>query len=800
MSKYLLVAAMLVTACGVEPVTSIEELPQDLRAKAPDAMWQALVAREPRSFIVAVSPTATDRGEHRRRKARLLEAAPDAERTIERDWEELPLMQLRATTLEAALAMLDRDDVIAAYEVVRYETTDAESFPLIGQPAAAAAGAIGAGTSVAVLDTGLDYGRTDFGACSAPGVPSTCKVVYAQDFAASDGVRDDNGHGTNVAGIVAGVAPGTRLLGLDVFTGSGAWSTDIISAINWSIANRGTYHIAALNLSLGGGSSTTPCSSDAMGIALASASAAGIAPVVASGNSGTPGAISSPACAPAAISVGAVYDSNLGARSYSTCSDPTTAADKVTCFSNSASFLTVLAPGAVITAAGYTMAGTSQATPHVAGAMAVLRAAFPSSTVDQLVERLTRTGKPVSDARNGLIKPRIDVFAALGAADSDTTPPTGSVAINGGAQLTRSTAVTLALTASDASGVAAMCVTNSAACTAFQTFTAARSWTLAAGDGVKTVTVFLRDRRGNTTLAATSPKASITLDATAPRNGTVTATAGNAQVALAWTGFADAGSGIAGYRVVSATGETAPASCSGTVRYSGNATSTSITGLVNGTKYAFRVCALDAAGNLSTGVTASAMPRPETNPPVGSIRINDGASLTRTRKVTVALTASDDTRVAQMCLADGTTCTLFVTFATTASFTFASDGVRTLRVWFRDPWGNTSAPATAAILVDSTAPTGGVLAATARPARLALSWTAASDTGSGLASYKLVGLRGTLAPAAGCASGTTLFAGVASSFLHSVEARSTWSYRLCAIDRAGNVSNGSVKTATAGAL
>jgi subtilisin family serine protease len=798
MSKLPLVTVLLVTACGVEPVASVEELPVASRAKAPDAMWRALVAQEPRSFIVAMTPTSTDKTERRRAKSRLVETAPDAERMIERDWEELPLMQVRATTLDAALAMMERDDVVAAYDIEQYQLTDAESFPLIRQPAAAAAGYVGAGTSVAVLDTGLDYSRSDFGNCTAPGVPSTCRVAYAQDFAPSDGARDANGHGTNVAGIIAGVAPGAKLIGLDVFNGEGAWNTDIISAINWSIANRQNYNIAALNLSLGGGSSTSPCANDAIGVALAAARNAGIAPVVASGNNGYSNAISSPGCSPAAISVGAVYDSNVGGLSYSNCRDLTTEADKITCFSNSASFLTVLAPGALITAAGYTMAGTSQATPHVAGAIAVLRAAFPSETVDQLVGRLTQTGKPITDARNGVTKSRIDVFAALGSTQGDTAPPTGSVVINGGAALTRTASVSLAIAASDASGVDKMCVTNTEACTVFEAFAVAKTWSLAAGDGKKTVRVFLRDKRGNTTTAATSPSASIMLDITAPTGGSVTAAGGNAQIALSWTGFADAGSGVASYRVVAATGEVAPANCSGSAVYSGSATSTTIASLVNGTKYAFRVCAVDAAGNVSTGATVTAAPRSETNPPVGTVRINDGASMTRSRAVSLALGATDDTRVAQMCITEATTCTAFVAYTATAAFTFAADGVRTVRVWYRDAWGNTSAPAAASILVDSTAPAGGVLAATAGPARLTLSWTAASDTGSGLAGYKLVATPGTLAPATGCSTGTTLFSGLATSFVHTVEARSTWSYRLCAVDRAGNISAGSTKTATAG--
>jgi len=649
-----------------------------------------------------------------------------------------------------------------------------------------------------VLDTGTDYTRAEFGSCTAPGVPASCRVAYAADIATGDNSRDDNGHGTNVAGIVAGVAPGAKLVALDVFNGSGASSTDIITAINWAIANRQTYHIAALNLSLGGGASTAPCSNDAIGVALGAARTAGIAPVVASGNNGYSNAISAPACAPAAISVGAVYDAALGGISYGNCSDPKIAADQITCFSNSASFLTVLAPGALITAGGYTMAGTSQATPHVAGALAILRAAFPTETVEQLVARLTRTGKRITDARNGVTTARIDVSAALGAPAGDTAPPTGSVAINGGAAATRTAAVTLAIAGSDPSGVTQMCVTNTTACTAFEAFAAGKPWTLAAGDGRRTVTVFLRDRLGNTTTAATSPSASITFDAAPPVNGSVTATPGNAQIALSWTGFSDAGTGIAGYRVVAASGETPPASCTGTALYAGTATSVTATGLVNGARYAYRVCALDGAGNLSAGATASAAPRPESNPPVGTLKINGGAAFTRALAVTLTLAATDDTRVAQMCISAATTCTSFIAYATTAGFTLAAgDGPHPLRVWYRDSWGNTSAPATASITLDTTAPTGGALSATAAAARITLSWTPPGDPGSGVAGVKLVGVRGTAAPAAACTTGTVLYAGSAGSFAHAVEARTTWSYRLCALDTAGNTATGTTRTATA---
>lgn len=797
MQKPSVVLAVVLVGCGFDDAsTAVDELPDELRGKAADAMWIDLAARQERTFIVALQPTVTDSATRIDHKARLRAVAPSSELVFDHDWSELPLVQVRATTLDAAVALLERDEVAAAYEIEHYEMTDAQSFPLIGQPTAAAAGKVGAGTTVAVLDTGTDYTRPDFGSCTSPGVPATCKVAFAADFAPADNTPDDHGHGTNVSGIVLGVAPSAKVLALDVFDGASASSTDIISAINWAIANKAPHNIAAMNLSLGGGSSTTTCTTNAMGIALGAARSAGIAPVVASGNSATANALSSPACAPAAISVGAVYDANVGGLSFSNCSNPTTVADQVTCFSNSASFLTLLAPGALITAGGYTMAGTSQAAPHVAGAFAVLRGAFPAESVDQQLARLTSTGKPILDPRNAITKPRIDLAAAVATASADTTPPTGAVKISGGAVATNVAAVTLAIAASDASGMGQMCVTNTSACTTFETFSPTKAWTLAAGNGTKTVTVVLRDKLGNTTTAATSPKASIVLDAMPPTNGTATATSGNKAITLRWAGFSDAGSGIATYRVVFSTGTTAPATCAGATVFAGTATTFTHTGLVNGAAVSYRVCARDAAGNLSTGTSTTATPH-ELAPPIGTLVINSGAANTRVLAVNLALAATDETRVAQMCVTTATTCSAFVTYAPAMTYTLAAgDGMRTLRVWYRDSWGNTSAPVAASIRVDTRAPTGGVLTATAAIAKINLSWTAATDAGSGVAGYRLVGIAGTTAPAT-CTIGATLSTGTATSFAHSVASAATWSYRLCAVDVAGNVAVGTTKTIAA---
>jgi subtilisin family serine protease len=827
----------------------------------------------------------SDVGSSERRAVRFAEAKQDllaaapASLIVERDYEQMPVsfVTLQDT---AALAHVLSDDRVLRVEPNRVSfTTLAQSLPLINQPAAAADGKDGTGTTVAVLDTGADYTNPALGSCTAPGVPaSTCKVVVAQDFAPSDGTLDDSSHhGTNVSSIVAGVAPGAKIIALDVFRPTGGYDADIIAAINWVIANHATWNIASINMSLGGGSYTAACPSLAMATALDELRKAGVVPAVATGNSGTTNAISYPACAPAAVAVGAVYDSNLGPMGFSGCSDGSTAADKVTCFSNSASFMTILAPGALITAGGITMAGTSQATPHVAGALAVLHGAFPSETPDELVARLVNSGTPVTDGRNGLVKPRLDLAAAAagcvlkvspssltlggdaatttltvttssscawsvssnagwltlpgttsgtdsgtvqvsveanagalrsggltfsGAASAtvavtqgaDTAPPTGTVVINDSATVTRARTVALTLQASDPSGVASMCVTNGTTCTTWETYATSKSWTLGTTQGANTVRVFWKDTRGNASSAAAS--ASITLDTVLPTNGVLTATAADASVGLSWTACTDATSGIAKYRVVYAA-TTAPASClTGTTLYEGTATSTTHTGLTNGAVMAYRVCAIDGAGNVGTGAIASAMPKPESDAPVGSLTLNGGATLTRSTGLTVTLSATDASTVSQVCLSTAATCTAWQAYGTTKAFTLPStQGSQTVSAWFKDQWNNTSStPVKASITLDTVVPTNPTVTSSYGDASVTLTWTGGTDATSGVAGYRVV-YAATTAPAT-CAAGTTVYEGSAQTFTHTgLTNGAVAAYRVCTLDRAGNISTGVITSA-----
>ena len=370
-------------------------------------------------------------------KAGVRSRLPDV--TVLRDYPTLPILLVRLPS-RAALERAASDPGVAGIAAnATLRPMLIESLPLIGQPEAAAAGHTGAGTAVAVLDSGVDYTRAAFGSCSAPGEPG-CRVVVAQDFAPDDGELDDNVlHGTNVAGIVAAVAPDAQILALDVFGGNGASVGDVIAAIDFSIANQTTFNIRAMNLSLGDTSHfTSRCGGggNPFVAAFSNARAAGILPIVASGNAaeGTQVGVASPACTPGAVSVGAVYDSDVGSVNAGGCRDTTTEADQVTCFSQVASFLTVLAPGARIRAAEVTFLGTSQATPHVAGGVAVLVDSRPDATTSMIEAAIRSSGPLVFDPLIDQSFHRLDLPAAVEMLAGLPVPPPGGCTIEGDAQ------------------------------------------------------------------------------------------------------------------------------------------------------------------------------------------------------------------------------------------------------------------------------------------------------------------------------------------------------------------------------
>ena len=165
----------------------------------------------------------------------------------------------------------------------------------------------------------------------------------------------------------------------------------------------------------------------------------GIATAVAAGNNGFTNALNSPGCISSAISVGA-----------------TSKSDVVASFSNTASFMSVFAPGVSIvssvTGGGFGSAsGTSMAAAHVAGAWAVLRQAAPNASVDQILSALQTTGVPVTDTDSGVTKPRIRIDQALAV----FVPTISSIAPN---QATPGAAVSVTINGSGFAGGASLSV------------------------------------------------------------------------------------------------------------------------------------------------------------------------------------------------------------------------------------------------------------------------------------------------------------------------------------------------------
>ncbi|SBT40167.1 S8 family peptidase [Micromonospora auratinigra] len=269
------------------------------------------------------------------------------------------------------------------------------SVAAVGAPTAWAAGLDGSGTKVAVLDSGYDPGHPDLAG----------KVVAAQNFTGTWKIDDRHGHGTHVASTVAGtgaasagkhqgVAPGTELLIGKVLDDSGAGQTSwIIAGMEWAVAQGAD----VVNMSLGG--ATTDCTDPLAQATERLASTTGALFVVAAGNDGPRRAtVGSPGCAPSVLTVGAVDDA--GATAGFSSRGPVAGGPRAK--------PDLAAPGVDILAARaggrgddayVAMSGTSMATPHVAGAAAILAGQHPDWTPARLKAALVSAAHPRQPSR-----------------------------------------------------------------------------------------------------------------------------------------------------------------------------------------------------------------------------------------------------------------------------------------------------------------------------------------------------------------------------------------------------------------
>lgn len=303
---------------------------------------------------------------------------------------------------------------------------------------------------------------------------------------------------------------------------------------------------------------------------------------------------------------------------------------------------------------------------------------------------------------------------------TDTTAPSDLVIlINTGAIYMPTTTVTLALSATDAGGVASVCISNLPTTPekcAWKAYSRVMAWRLSKGDGEKTVYVRFRDTKGNISDEAID---TIILDTIKPTNGALKAMQLiNNEIELEWSGFDDATSKVTGYKLVR--GTKLPASCLGAaLAYpASDGISYTDTG-TKGVTYYYRLCAVDNAGNMSSGTAALAKAVPELTKPTGSVVINNAASYTNKTRVTLDINASDSSKIAAYCISNTGTCSAWIALPTAVpslsitvkSWTLspATNGEHTVTAWFRDVWGNISEPVTDSIIIDTLAPKGTVI-------------------------------------------------------------------------------------------
>jgi len=353
-------------------------------------------------------------------------------------------------TREQAMALASDDSVEGIYLIQRERRVEATAVTTqalnltapqqaIDLGSAWSRGFDGAGTSIAVIDSGINInhpalaGKNVGDACFSDtyGVSTSvgqCPSGQKQQVgfgAASNcpegGTQCD--HGTHVASVAVGndgtafgVARGAKLVPINVFvleTDSSVCNPDatpcmltdslaVLNALDYVNEHALELNIAAVNLSVGGSTRDGYCDDDPRKSVIDMLRQKGVAVAVAASNGGQTGKITTPACISSAVGVGSTDNGTA-----------------VASFSNFANTLDFVAPGVSISGAkgsgsGYgTRSGTSMSAPQVAGAFAVLRQAFPTLAVDNIETVLKETGTSVTRADSGATVAKIQVSAAL---------------------------------------------------------------------------------------------------------------------------------------------------------------------------------------------------------------------------------------------------------------------------------------------------------------------------------------------------------------------------------------------------
>ena len=348
--------------------------------------------------------------------------AADAAITPQRTFDLVPGVSIEATPDE-----IDRLAAHPAVERIWYDMPVHAlldvSVPHIGAKKVWAQGDEGAGVKVAILDTGCDMNHPDL----------KDRVRAAEDFSGKGSAQDGNGHGSHVAGIIAGtgaasqgkyrgVAPAADLYIAKVLDdrGSGRMS-DVMAGLDWAVSHKAQ----VVNLSLG--SSMSCDGTDALSEACDAAVGRGVAVVVAAGNSG-PGSrtVGAPGCAREVITIGASTDNDDVANfsSRGPTSDGRVKPDVVLPGVNIISARAAnTSLGGPVNAHYTSLSGTSMATPHAAGVAALLLAANPALSPRQIKDIFKATAVDLELSLNTQGSGRVNAYAAWKMARSGAPEP-----------------------------------------------------------------------------------------------------------------------------------------------------------------------------------------------------------------------------------------------------------------------------------------------------------------------------------------------------------------------------------------
>ncbi len=325
-----------------------------------------------------------------------------------------------------------------------------ESVTALGADVVHSNGYTGQGVTVAVLDTGIDTDHLDLSDDLVAQHCFTDSQCKPGSTAEGTSAEDENGHGTNVSGIISsggvvssvGFAPDASIVAVRVLdANSSGWVSDWLAGLDWIRTNQGTLGVDVINMSLGTFALYSGhCDADNSSVAnvVAQLNSLGIVIFASTGNQGSATQMAMPACLSGVVAVGATFDSDLGREpdsgtyqdvfggSWPACANDTTNLQTITCFTNSNSVMDIVAPGARITASGMgggtsTYMGTSQASPTAAGIAALMLQASPGLSPATIESTLKSTGTSVTDAKNGLSFPLINALAAVNAVNTTFT-------------------------------------------------------------------------------------------------------------------------------------------------------------------------------------------------------------------------------------------------------------------------------------------------------------------------------------------------------------------------------------------